>query len=185
MPALTAELPTVNAWSTFAGGGWDAPARARLVLANRYLLPDYYEDNASDGKSLFELLVADPERAWAVDETIARAREQVQPRFVPGSAAYYFSDTNFQLLGKIIEAVTAKPLGIVFDELLFRPPGLTHTWLVGRSQPEIAPTAAVAEVFYNGANITTVRANPAFWVDGGIVSTTGDLIRFPKGSTQV
>ena len=101
------------------------------------------------------------------------------PNFKPGAKAFY-SDTNYQLLGKIIEARTGKPLEAVFEDFFFRPLGLKHTWLVGRSEPLEKPSAAVADVFSKDVNITRIRSNGAYWADGGIVSTPEDCILFLK-----
>jgi D-alanyl-D-alanine carboxypeptidase len=146
-------------------------------------IADYYTEKQKGGKSLFELFQQEPERSWTVDETIERARKDLQPNFPPGTAASY-SDTNFQLLGKIIEAVTGKPLHIVFEEFFFRPLGLKHTWLIGCSKPQVSPSAQPADVFCKDMNITKTRANGAYWADGGIVSTAEEMIIFLKALNE-
>lgn len=148
------------------------------LLSHRSGIADYYTDEAKDGKSLFDLLVAAPERTWTVDQTIARARDELKPHFPPGTDTSY-SDTNFQLLGKIIEAVTGKPLHVVFEDFFFRPLGLKHTWLIGRSEPLVA-SGVPADVFYRDTNITKTRASGAYWADGGIVSTADEMVVFLK-----
>lgn len=153
------------------------------LLAQTSGIPDYYDEKARDGRTLFELLLADPGRTWSVDETIARARDEMTPRSKPGDKAYY-SDTNYQLLGKIVEARTGKSLETVFRELLFQPLALKHTWLAGRSQPMEQPAAAVAQVFSKETNITGIRAKTLYWADGGIVSTAQDCITFLKALNQ-
>jgi len=153
------------------------------LLAQTSGIPDYYDEKARDGKTLFDLLLADPGRAWTVDETIARARDEMTPRFKPGDKAFY-SDTNYQLLGKIVEARTGKSLEAVFKELLFQPLGLNHTWLVGRSQPLEQPAAAVAQVYSKEVNISDIRAKTVYWADGGIVSTARDCVTFLKALNQ-
>jgi CubicO group peptidase (beta-lactamase class C family) len=126
---------------------------------------------------MLELFTADPGRRWTVEETIHRSRKDMTPNFRPGTAASY-SDTNFQLLGKVIVAITGKPLEAVYSEVLFRPLGLRHTWLGGRSTPEAAPSGEVADVFSDGMKITGVRSNGSYWADGGIVSTAEDAVVF-------
>ena len=116
-------------------------------------------------------------------KTIERARNDLVPNFQPGTDASY-SDTNFQLLGKIIEAVTGKPLHVVYEDFIFRPLGLKHTWLIGRSEPQFAPSAAPADVFYKDMNITKTRSNGAYWADGGIVSTAEEMIIFLKALNE-
>lgn len=118
-----------------------------------------------------------------MEQTIERARDDLEPNFKPGTDASY-SDTNFQLLGKIVEAITRKPLHIVYQDFIFRPLGLTHTWLVGYPEPQIVPSAAPADVFYKDKNITKTRSNGAYWADGGIVSTAEEMIIFLKALNE-
>ena len=149
------------------------------LLSHTSGIADYYDEKPKGGKSLFELFLEDPDRPWTVDETIDRARNDLRPNFPPGSRASY-SDTNFQLLGKVIEAVSGRQLQVVFDDFFFRPLGLTHTWLIGLSRPRLPSLPAPAEVFYKDINITKARSNGAYWADGGIVSTADEMIIFLK-----
>lgn len=144
------------------------------LLAHRSGVADYYTEKGKDGKSVADWLRADPGRGWTVDQAIARARGELKPHSAPGAKTYY-SDTNYLLLGKIIEAVTGKPLHAVFEELFFRPLGLEHTWLIGH--PRGHP-GAPAEVFHGNQDITRSRSDPVYWADGGIVSTARDMIVF-------
>jgi D-alanyl-D-alanine carboxypeptidase len=150
------------------------------LLSHTSGIADYYTGKPPGGKSLFELLLEKPERPWTVDETIERARNELKPDFPPGTKASY-SDTNFQLLGKIIEAITGKPLHIVCEDIIFRPLGLTHTWLIGHPVMRNGRSARPADVFYEDVNITGTRSNGAYWADGGIVSTAEEMIIFLKG----
>ena len=147
------------------------------LLAHTSGIPDYYDEKGNDGKTLFEIFRADQQRRWTVEEQIARARDYLTPQFKPGEKAFY-SDTNYQLLGKIIEARTGKPLQAVFDEFFFDPLGLKHTWLVGLSGPQAKTTAAVAEAFSKDEDITKMRSSTFYWADGGIVSNTEDAVMF-------
>jgi D-alanyl-D-alanine carboxypeptidase len=161
----------------YQGKDYSLEITIKQLLSHTSGIADYYTEKTKRGKSLFELFLNEPERPRTVDETIDRARD-LEPNFPPGTDASY-SDTNFQLLGKVIEAVTGKPLHIVYEDLFFRL-GLNHTWLVGRSEPQLASCAAPADVFYKDMNITKTRSNGAYWADGGIVSTGEDMIIFLK-----
>jgi D-alanyl-D-alanine carboxypeptidase len=149
------------------------------MLSHTSGIADYYTEKPKNGKSLFDLFLENPQRSWTVDETIERAREDLQPNFPPGTSASY-SDTNFQLLGKVIETVTGKPLQTVYDDLIFRPLGLKHTWLTGHAEGRLAQSTAPADVFYRDTNITKIRSNGAYWAEGGIISTAEEMIMFLK-----
>jgi CubicO group peptidase (beta-lactamase class C family) len=149
------------------------------LLSHRSGIADYYSDKAADGKSAFDLFLEDPTRHWTVDETIGRARS-LKAQFPPGMATAY-SDTNFQLLGKIIQSVTGQPLHTIYEGLLFRPLGLERTWLVGYRPERLGtPGISPADIYLGDRNITLVRSNGSYWADGGIISTASEMIKFLK-----
>jgi D-alanyl-D-alanine carboxypeptidase len=178
---LPADL--IHGIHVYHGHDYSNEITVKQLLEQTSGIADYYDEKAKDGKTIFELFVADPTRIWTVEETIARARDDMTPNFKPGMDASY-SDTNYQLLGKIIESVTGKPLEVVYEEFFFHPLELKHTWLVGRSKPQVEPSAAIADVFSKDLNITRIRANGSYWADGGMVSTTEDAIIFLKALNE-
>jgi D-alanyl-D-alanine carboxypeptidase len=163
----------------YKGKDYSHEITIKQLLSHTSGIADYYTEKPKGGKSLFDLFLEKPERPWTVEETIERAQKDLKPNFQPGTDASY-SDTNFQLLGKIIEAITGKPLHIVYEDFIFRPLDLKHTWLTGRSEPQLAPSAAPADVFYKDMNITETRSNGAYWAEGGIVSTAEEMVIFLK-----
>ena len=167
----------------YKGKDYSHEITIKELLSHTSGIADYYTEKPKGGKSLFELFLEEPERSWTVDETIERARNDLEPNFQPGTDASY-SDTNFQLLGKVIEAITGKPLHILYEDFFFRPLGLKHTWLTGRSEPQFTPSAAPADIFYKDMIITNTRSNGAYWADGGIVSTAEECIIFLKALNE-
>ena len=153
------------------------------LLSHTSGIADYYSEKSKAGKSLFEFFLEDPERKWTVDETIEWARKELEPNFPPGTGASY-SDTNFQLLGKLIEIVTGKSLHEVYDDFLFEPLGLKHTWLTGYSKSTLNISMTPADVFYNNKIINNVRSNGSYWADGGIISTAEECIIFLKALNE-
>ena len=148
------------------------------LLSHRSGIADYYTERGGDRNSVAELLRRQPARRWSIEQLLARVRDDLQPRAAPGARTYY-SDTNYLLLGKVIEAVTGRPLHEAYEQSLFKPLGLHHTWLVGHPRGA-AGEAPVAQVFRGDADITLSRSNPAYWADGGIVSTAPEMLAFLK-----
>jgi D-alanyl-D-alanine carboxypeptidase len=167
----------------YKGKDYSREITIKELLSHTSGIADYYTEKPKEGKNLFDMFLEKPERSWTVDETIARARNDLKPNFQPGTDVSY-SDTNFQLLGKVIESITGKPLHIVYEDFIFRPLGLKHTWLIGRSEPRLVPSAAPADIFYKDMNITKTRSNGAYWADGGIVSTAEEMIIFLKALNE-
>jgi D-alanyl-D-alanine carboxypeptidase len=167
----------------YKGKDYSHEITLKELLSHTSGIADYYTEKPKGGKNLFELFLEEPERSWTVDETIERARNDLEPNFQPGTDASY-SDTNFQLLGKVIDAITGKPLHLVYKEFFFRPLNLKHTWLAGRSEPQFTPSTAPADIFYKDMIITNTRSNGAYWADGGIVSTAEECIIFLKALNE-
>ena len=174
---LPSEL--INGIHVYDGKDYSAEITVRELLSHTSGIANYYSDKAGDGKNLFELFIESPNRMWTVDETIARARENLKPKFRPGTDTSY-SDTNYQLLGRIIEAVAGVPLHVFYEDFIFRPLGLEHTWLVGHWRSQAPRCTSPADVFYGNRNITKIRSNGAYWADGGIVSTAEEMNLFLK-----
>jgi D-alanyl-D-alanine carboxypeptidase len=178
---LPSEL--INGIHVYKGKDYSGEITVRELLSHTSGIADYYSDKARDGKNLFELFIASPDRSWTVNETIARARNDLKAKFPPGTDTSY-SDTNYQLLGKVIEAVSGKPLHVFYEDFLFRPLGLGRTWLVGHCRSEAGQCPSPADVFRGDRNITKIRSNGAYWADGGIVSTAEEMNVFLKALNE-
>jgi CubicO group peptidase (beta-lactamase class C family) len=173
----------INGIHVYKGKDYSAGITIRELLSHTSGIPDYYSDKAQDGKNLFESFIESPYRSWTVNETIARARNDLKPKFPPGTDTAY-SDTNYQLLGKVIEAVTGQPLHVIYEDFLFRPLGLEHTWLVGHWRSQARQCPSPADVFFGDRNITRIRSNGAYGADGGIVSTAEEMNLFLKALNE-
>jgi len=162
---------------TYQGHDYADEVTIEQLLSHRSGIADYYDERASDGKTVAELLREAPQRQWTADQAIARARDDMRANFAPGTRTSY-SDTNYQLLGKVVEAVAHKPLHSILQDTLFRPLELQSTWLLGHARTAGTKAARPADVFHGQDNITASRANGAYWADGGIVSTADEMIAF-------
>ena len=79
----------------------------------------------TDSPKITTSLDNDPTRVWTPQELLDIAFAQ-PPNFAPG-AEYEYSNTNYVLLGLIVEKLDGKPLATVFEDRLFEPLGLTNT----------------------------------------------------------
>lgn len=101
--------------------------------------------------------------------------------FLPGSG-WRYSNTNYWLLGQIIERKTGKQLHDVFSEWIFRPLNLTDTYLEVRDDRNVV--RGYADLYGNGRLFDVShldRADSDGEADGGIISTATDLARFMEG----
>ena len=92
----------------------------------------------------------------------------------PGRASY--SDTNYQLLGAIIEAVTGDSYQVSLETGLFRPLGLERTYLFSNATADRYPSVSTMLLDTTPLRIPQVVASVG--ADGGIVSTALQSLRF-------
>ncbi len=144
------------------------------LLSQTSGLPDYFEDKIGND-SLLNKICRGEDQAWTFDDTISRTK-QMKTKFAPGSPhKAHYSDTNYQLLGKIIEVISEKTLQDVLDDLIVKPLGLMNTWLyLDPNDTRPAP------IYYKQKPMTCPLAMASFGADGGIVSTAEESMRFLK-----
>lgn len=118
----------------------------------------------------------DPTILITADDVIAIVARH-GPDFAPGESLSY-SDTNYFLLGLVIEQVTGMGAVQALQEYVFTPLGLTETSLP--DTPEMpAPFARgyIATSARDDALRDVTLSNPlTAWTAGGIVSTLADLL---------
>jgi CubicO group peptidase (beta-lactamase class C family) len=151
--------------------------RIKHLLNHTSGLPDYFTFQPESGSSFIDLLLEEPSHFWPPEEMIQFSKENLQPLFSPGDG-YHYSDTNYQLLGLIIEKVTGKQLHEVFQEYIWEPLEMSHTYLHLRSEPSDPSTLEMSHMILNGVDVTNFTSLSAAWADGGIVSTVEDLRTF-------
>lgn len=140
-------------------------------------LADYFEDTPVQGANMMELLFESPDRFWQPVELMEFTKANFKPHFAPGEG-YHYSDTEYILLGLIIEQLTGQALHDVFIERIFKPLDMRHTAMNLRSQPMDNTTSPFAPMYAGDHEISGLTSLSADWAGGGLTSTTGDLITF-------
>ncbi len=98
--------------------------------------------------------------------------------FAPGSR-FLYSNTNFLLLGRIIEKLTKKKLGDVMAERIFKPLGMTNTMLAADIDTVI-PNLATGYIGDAAAGIRHAGHAYPQGGEGGITSSVEDLLIWSK-----
>lgn len=145
-------------------------ATVRQLLQHSSGIYNYIQSLQFQTASLNDLI-----KEWKPEELLQYARNR-KAYFSPGADVKY-SNTNYILLGMIIEAVEKKPFYEVFEEKLFIPHGLTST--------RFAATAPVPDGivrgyvdFYSKFNVidaTYYSGWDYYTADGGLISNPYDL----------
>jgi D-alanyl-D-alanine carboxypeptidase len=153
----------------------DAPRiTVRMLLDHTSGIPDYASTKEFEGKVL-----ADPRRHWKVDEFLDLAASMT-PRFAPGKG-WGYSNTDYNLLGLVIEQATGKPWRAVIRERIIDQLGLKHTSLPEPGHNSIGSDAAHGYELVNGKlrDVTDVDPSMADAAGGdALVTTTADLAHF-------
>lgn len=180
-------LPTsiLEGLHRYKGRDYSNQLRIYHLISQTSGLPDYFEERPKGGKSIFDLIVAAGDMEWDLEEVVRIAKSSLSAKFPPepkeqersGNKAYY-SDTNYQLLGAIIELITQKPLHEVFSELIIEPLELSSTYLHGYEDPKATPETPPANVYYKTKPLFLDKAMMSFGPDGGMVSNVEDSLEF-------
>jgi len=146
------------------------------LISNTSGLPDYFFYKEKGKPSAASLLFEGNDDSWELEKTIHYVKKTT-PKFAPGAKGKaLYSDTNYQLLGAIIETVTKKDIGAVFKEYIFDKLGLSNTYVYKDiSDCEPAPS------YYKDKKLWLPKYMASVSVEGGIVSTAEEVMIFLKG----
>lgn len=140
-------------------------------------LPDYFDGRPPGEKTLIEQLV-EQDFAFTIKDMLDTVRHKLTPLFPPQPPdaqrpKVSYSDTNYQLLIAIIEAVTGQPVHAAFADLMFEPLGLEQTWHPAAQPESVTP----ATIWIDKQPLRIPLAMRSF---GDLSSTAADLLKFMR-----
>jgi D-alanyl-D-alanine carboxypeptidase len=111
----------------------------------------------------------------APDESIARYAKR--PLDFEPRTRFSYSSTGYKILGRVIEKVTGKPLGVVLTERILKPVGMTHSSYM---PPESTPGLAKGYTSYALGPAEPASPEGTGWMFGasGIYASAGDIARW-------
>ena len=151
----------------FKGKDYSKEITIKHLMSNTSGIPDYFSSTAT------KELLAGNDQSWGFERELA-AVKQMKPKFAPGQKVQY-SDTNFQLLGKIIETITNKDIHTVFKEFIFDELQLENTYLY-----EDANDTRPSDFYYKEKKMHLPIYMSSIGSEGGIVSTAKESMIFLK-----
>ena len=147
----------------------------RQMMAHTSGIADYFEQRGKKGRSHFERVLKEDFR-WDVHDVLEITRA-LKPKFRPGTPKRaFYSDTNYQLLGSIIESIEGAPFSDVLDRRIIEPLGLADTYLF--TEADLKEYDYLPGILFGKKPIVIPKAMTSVQADGGIVSTSTDGIRF-------
>jgi D-alanyl-D-alanine carboxypeptidase len=135
-------------------------------------LYDYLNDSNAQGDSV----AANPTRLWTPEELIRTFTGP--PRKLPGGA-YTYCNTNYVLLGMVINKITGKSVSSQIRQRILTPLSLDHTFL----EVEEQYTDPVVHPWDSGIDFASIPVTAHFstlWTAGGIMSTAENMARWAK-----
>lgn len=163
----------INGLHVYQGTDFSAQITVRHLLSQTSGLPDYFEGKGSNGKSLIQELTTGHDQHWTFEDAIARSK-QMKPHFPPGQKnKAHYTDTNYQLLGKIIEILTDSTYDEAVQQRILEPLGLRETYVFrNEARTQVMP------LHYKSSPLHIPQAMASFGPDGGIVSTSEEMVVF-------
>ena len=151
----------------------------RMLMNHTSGIEEYYELG-----DFMQRLKSDPYRQWKPLELLSYVLDR-QPLFEAGKG-WGYSDTNYLVLGYLVEKVTGKRMYDLADKYAIRPNGLHKTepstkdrykdLATGYSRPG-SPFPFYGAVVNDGRMVFS----PQFeWTGGGFLSSSSDLARWAK-----
>ncbi|MCJ7566756.1 MAG: beta-lactamase family protein [Anaerolineales bacterium] len=142
------------------------------LLSHTSGLPCYLTDTQADGKNLMSELEAGIDQPWPIDKIIQTVK-RMKTHFPPGEEGKAkYVDTNYQILGLVIEYITGMPVQIALKNL-FQELNLARTYVVEDIRDD-----SFAPIYYK----TEQRRVPLFLnsTHNDIISTAKDQMTFLK-----
>jgi D-alanyl-D-alanine carboxypeptidase len=148
----------------------------RELLHHTSGIYDYFQNPAYD-TDVFHTMVS---HKWTPQEIL---KDFVKaPYFAPGQG-YHYSNTNFILLGLVVEKITGQQIGDLYRQRFFDPLGLKETYFEGNAPPP--PSAAFGYVASASGDVRavtdgtdyrpTTSAATVAWTAGGIDASAHDI----------
>ncbi|MFW5792956.1 MAG: serine hydrolase domain-containing protein [Bacteroidota bacterium] len=129
---------------------------------------------------LLNKLKNDPEFKITPKEAVIWSKNNLQPIGKPGEKHFY-TDTNYYLLGLIIESLTKVPYHEVLHEMIFEPLGMNRAYMFGYSKPKVESQFPTAGVHVENLNcIEDVRFAQIDYAGGGVVAPLEEYLVFMK-----
>jgi D-alanyl-D-alanine carboxypeptidase len=129
---------------------------------------------------LWKKMVDDPMFRTTPREAVLWGKENLKPVAVPGKRHFY-TDTNYYLLGLIIEKITNKKFHEAMHELIFDPIGMQHAYMHGFSKPKLDSRYPAAKLYIKGIDLFSIEG--IYQIDyagGSVIAPFEEYLMFMK-----
>ncbi len=135
---------------------------------------------SDDFEPLMDELLADPESFRITPREAIGWAKKSEARFPPGTG-FQYTDTNYHLLGLIIEERTGLPFHEALKQYIYEPLEMKHSSMLHNSEPMEQCSLPIADFSIRGTRLNEVEAYGTLdYAGGGVVAPTEDLLRFMR-----
>lgn len=129
---------------------------------------------------LFKRMIDNPDLEMTVRQAIEWGKGNLKPVGKPGKKHFY-TDTNYYLLGLIIENLTKMPFDEAVHKMILEPLKMDNAYINGFSVPKNKPVYPPAHIYLFNTNfIENERIAKIDYAGGGIVAPLSDYLIFMK-----
>lgn len=156
----------------YKGTDYTKEITIKHLLSNTSGIPDYFSYKKPDGTKVDAELFGGKDEFWSLYMVIEAAKK-MKPKFRPGqNGKVAYSDTNFRLLGAIIEKVPGMQLRDVYQKYIFSPAGMEKSY----AYQDITDDKPAA-MYYKKSQVQAPRFISSCTADGGVVSTAEQMMK--------
>ncbi len=146
------------------------------IVENEAYYADLFSEvtiNEETGSVSLDCVQRDPH------DTLSRYVYGQDPLFPPGTQ-WHYSNSNYLLLGMVIEKAMGIPLAEAYRHAIYEPLGMTSTFLDCYEDPLMDVVDGYMKFGETLTNVTDLHESIG-WSAGGLVSTASDLVIFSRG----
>jgi D-alanyl-D-alanine carboxypeptidase len=155
----------------YEGKEYTDDIKVKNLLNHTSGLPDHFYP-------LLDKVLADPAFTISPRGAVEWSKEHQQAHGPPGSG-FQYSDTNYHLLGLIVESVTGMPFHDALKEHIFTPLGMTHSYMLHFSDPIAESPHPIADFYSGDVRLTPHRGYASVdYAGGGVVAPAEDQLKF-------
>lgn len=164
--------PETSELNQFGGQDRTDAITIRHLMAHTSGLADFFEPD-SPKTGLFADLTRGQDRALTFPEAMEITR-RLGAHSSPGNPdRAHYSDSNYQILGKVIEVLEGSPFAQVFQRRISEPLGLARTWVYA-DPADTRPRP----LRFKDRDLQIPKAMVFSQADGGVVTTAREALAF-------
>lgn len=157
----------------YKGEDYSNKIQIRHLLNQSSGLPDNFYP-------LFDKLLEDPSFSITPREAVIWAKEHLEPAAPPGKKGVY-TDTNYHLLGLIVENITGQPFHQTLKKMIFARLGMNHSSMLHYSEPLGETKLPIADFYADNTRLNKLKGFAGIdFAGGGVVAPLEDLLVFLK-----